>query len=124
MLQFYRRKRCPSAVTTWTEPSFGILFQNSTRGDVALAVKIDYCWWLAPTIRTQMMTDIFSIHEGATVEWRAISFRACSLYNIVQQTNYRLDDLLAFPCDDLIEWQGQTTVSFGMLGSTVEVILS
>jgi hypothetical protein len=113
-----------SAVPIWTEPSFGLLFQNSTHGDVALAVKIDYSWWLAPTIRTQMRTFIIPIQEGATVEWRAISFRACSLHNLVQQTNYRLDDLAAFLYDDLIEWQGRTTVSFGMLGHTVRIDLS
>jgi hypothetical protein len=108
---------------SWIEPSFGLLFRNSTQGDVALAVKIDYYWCLAPTIRAQMISHIIPIQEGATVEWRAISFRACSLHNLVQHTNHSLDDFAAFRCDDLIELQGQTTVSFGMLGHTVQIDL-
>jgi hypothetical protein len=112
-----------SVVPIWTEPSFGLLFRNSTHGDIALAVKIDYCWCLAPIIRAQMISHIIPIQEGATVEWRAISFRTCSLHNLVQHTNYSLEYLEAFQCDDLIEWQGQTTVSFGMLGHTIQIDL-
>jgi len=105
------------------EPSFGLLFRNSSPSDVVLAVKLDYRWWLTPTIRTQATTHILSIHEGATIEWRAISFLACSMYNHVNRTHYSLDDLGAFECDDLVEWQGQVTVSLGMLGRTSRIVL-
>jgi hypothetical protein len=88
-----------------------------------LAVKIDYRWRLTPVIRTQVNTFVLSIHEGATIEWRAISFLACSMYNHVNRAHYSLHDLGAFECDDLIEWQGQVTVSFGMLGRTSQIIL-
>jgi len=113
-----------STVSPYTEPSFGLRFHNSAPSDIVLAVKIDYGWWLTPIIRTQASTYTLSIHEGATVEWRAISFRACSLHNLVHRIHYRLDDSAAFRCDDLIEWQGQTTVSFGMLGRVAQIYLS
>ena len=113
-----------STVSSWTQHSFGLRFHNSAPSDVVLAVKIDYQWWLTPIIRTRASPYTLSIHEGATVEWRAISFRACSLHNLVHRTHYSLDGFAAFRCDDLIEWQGQTTVSFGMLGRVVQIFLS
>ncbi|RYF48762.1 MAG: hypothetical protein EOO38_09425 [Cytophagaceae bacterium] len=112
-----------SMLPPWTEPSFGLLFHNSAPSDVVLAIKVDYRWWLTPIIRTQATTHILSIHEGATIEWRAISFLACSMYNHVNRTHYSLDDLAAFEQDDLVEWQGQVTVSFGMLGRTSQIVL-
>jgi len=93
-----------SAVSSWTEPSFGLRFHNSAPRDVVLAVKFDYRWWVTPIIRTQASTYILSIHEGTTIEWRAISFRACSLHYLVHRTHYTLDHFAAFRCDDLIEW--------------------
>jgi len=113
-----------STVSSRTEPNFGLHFHNSAPSDVVLAVKIDYQWWLTPIIQTQASIYTLSIHEGATVEWRAISSRACSLHNLVYRTHYRLDDFAAFRCDDLIEWQGQVTVSFGMLGRVAQIFLS
>jgi len=110
-------------VPRWTEPSFGLLFHNSAPSDVVLAVQVDYRWWLTPVIPTQATTYVLSIQEGATVEWRAISFLACSMHNHVHRTHYSLDDFRAFECDDLVEWQGQVTVSFGMLGRTSEIVL-
>ena len=113
-----------STVSSWTQHSFGLRFHNSAPSDVVLAVKIDYQWWLTPIIRTRASSYTLSIHEGATVEWRAISFRACSLHNLVHRTHYSLDGFAAFRCDDLIEWQGQTTVLFGMLGRVAQIYLS
>jgi hypothetical protein len=113
-----------STVSPYTEPSFGLRFHNWAPSDVVLAVRIDYRWWLTPIIRTQAWTYTLSISEGATVEWRAISFRVYSLYNFVDVPHYSLDDFAAFRCDDLIEWQGQTTVSFGMLGRVAQIYLS
>jgi len=114
----------PLSITQlWTEPSFGLIFHNSAPSDVVVAIKVDYRWWLTPIIRTQATTPILSIHEGATIEWRAISFLACSMYNHVNRTHYSLDDLGAFEQDDLVQWQGQVIVSFGMLGRTSQIVL-
>jgi len=112
-----------SMVQSWSEPKFGLLFHNSAPSDVVLAVKIDYRWWLTPIIRTQATTPVLFIREGATIEWRAISLLACSMHNHVHRTHYSLYDLGAFECDDLVEWQGQVTVSFGMLGRTSRIVL-
>ena len=112
-----------SMVQSWREPKFGLLFHNLAPSDVVLAVEIDYRWWLTPIIRTQATTPILSIREGATIEWRAISFLARSMHNHVHRTHYSLNDLGAFECDDLVEWQGQVTVSFGMLGHTSWIVL-
>ena len=105
-------------VAPYTEPSFRLRFYNSG------VVKINYRWWLTSIIRTQASIYTLSIQEGSIVEWRAISFRACSLHNLVHRIHYRLDDSAAFRCDDLIEWQGQTTVSFGMLGRVAQIYRS
>jgi hypothetical protein len=45
------------------------------------------------------------------------------VHNLVYQPHYRVDDFAAFRCDDLIEWQGQATVSFGMLGRVAQIFL-
>ena len=113
-----------SMVAPYNEPSFRLRFYNSGPSDVVLVVKINYRWWLTSIIRTQASIYTLSIQEGSIVEWRAISFRACLLHNLVYRTHYSLAYPEAFRCDDLIEWQGQTTVLFGMLGRVAQIYLS
>jgi len=113
-----------SAISAWLGPTFGLLFHNATTSDIVLALKINHDWWLTPIIRSQTNTHVLDIQEGATVEWRGISSRACWLHNVDQQTHHRIDDPESFQCDDLVEWQGQTVVSFGMLGCTAHITLS
>jgi hypothetical protein len=70
------------------------------------------------------VTYTLSIHKVATIKWRATSFWVCLLYNFVDVPHYSLDDFAAFPSDDLAEWQGRTTVLFGILGRTTQISLS
>jgi hypothetical protein len=116
--RFGGNNRCNSAVipnTVICRPSTPIWVGRKRSTGLCIGPKSNV--WLGSTYT-------LSVYERAAVERRAISFRACSLRNLVYRAHFSLDDFAAFRCDNLIEWQGQTTVSFGMLGRVAQIFLS
>lgn len=104
------------------DPYFDIMFINSHRHPQVVWLRFDAGWWTTPNIPSGVRSDYIPALEGATVSWRAVSANAIAIFNLLHGTNWTTQDQEVLN-DDLIGWQGEYVVTYGMLGRTAHVEL-
>ena len=100
------------------DPYFAVSFVNNTPYRLEVWLQIDGEWWAAPNTYPGARTAYIPALEGATVEWRVLSEASLAMQNLVKGTAWTIQDEEAIEDDDNVSWQGQFTVTYGMLDRT------
>lgn len=105
------------------DPYFAFAFVNNLPCRLAVWLRFDEDWYATPDISPGARTGYIPALEGASVEWEVLHEGSLAVQNLLNGTARTLQDEEALGEDDNVSWQGQFTVTYGMLGRTIHLQL-